>query len=71
MGEALITKHPLQLPRTKQFLTSFSMIHFWTDGAAEPVGLFADIVRAARGCVQRYVINTDDDSSYRYGAKYR
>jgi len=31
------------------FFTLKSMIHFWTDGAAEPVALFADIVKITFG----------------------
>ena len=33
------------------FSTSESMIHFWTDGAAEPVSLFDDIMDITCGYV--------------------
>ena len=42
-------------PERSWFSTYFSMTHFWTDRAAEPVALFADIVEITCGCFDEFL----------------
>ena len=57
IGEVIIRQPLPQRPQMKLnfdivfYQKQFSMTHFWTEGAADPVELFADIEYITVGCV--------------------
>ena len=44
VGETLVQQPPTQRSRTKLIFDIFFDDYFWTDGVAEPVEIFADVV---------------------------